>query len=52
MHIKITTVILTLNEEIHIERCMLNAERYSQRVIVIDSYSCDQTKKLVKNSRP
>jgi hypothetical protein len=49
MHIKITTVILTLNEEIHIERCMLNAERYSQRVIVIDSYSCDQTKKLVKN---
>lgn len=44
----LTTIILTYNEEIHIERCIKSVSAISERVIVIDSYSTDRTIELVK----
>lgn len=40
---KISVVILTYNEEIHIERCIKSAKKYSNNIFVIDSYSTDKT---------
>ncbi|MDX8400429.1 MAG: glycosyltransferase family 2 protein, partial [Gallionellaceae bacterium] len=39
----ITVLILTLNEEIHIERCVLSALRAADQVFVVDSFSSDRT---------
>ena len=44
----ITTIILTYNEEKHIERCLKNALRFSKKVYVIDSPSTDRTQELCK----
>jgi glycosyltransferase involved in cell wall biosynthesis len=39
----LTIVILTLNEEKHIERCLASAFQVARRVLVVDSFSTDQT---------
>lgn len=39
----ITTVILTLNEEPHIARCIRSLQRVSRRIVVVDSGSSDCT---------
>jgi glycosyltransferase involved in cell wall biosynthesis len=44
----ITVVILTFNEEIHIERCIRSALGITDNIIVIDSYSTDDTLKILK----
>lgn len=41
--LNISTIILTYNEEIHIERCIRNAQQFSSKVFVVDSYSTDNT---------
>ena len=43
MKLDITTLILTYNEEIHIERCLINASKFSKEIIIIDSFSTDKT---------
>lgn len=45
----ITTIVLTYNEEKHIERCLNNVLRFSKKVYVIDSPSTDRTKELCKS---
>lgn len=44
----ITTIILTYNEEKHIERCLNNALKFSSKVYVIDSPSTDRTQELCR----
>ena len=39
----ITVVILTLNEEKHIERCLARAFHVARQLLVVDSFSTDQT---------
>ncbi|MBW8683653.1 glycosyltransferase family 2 protein [Chitinophaga rhizophila] len=39
----ITVIILSYNEEKHIERCIANLSRITNRIIVIDSLSTDRT---------
>lgn len=39
----ITIIILTFNEELHIRRAIESASRIANEVIVVDSYSTDQT---------
>ncbi len=39
----ITVVILTYNEELHIQRCIENANIFAKEVILIDSFSNDKT---------
>lgn len=39
----ITAIILTYNEEIHIERCIQSVQKVCSNVLVVDSYSQDRT---------
>src|SRR5680860_539894 len=48
MH-SISTIILSYNEERHIERCVKNAQRFSQDVYLVDSYSTDRTLAIAKS---
>ncbi len=45
----ITTIILTYNEEIHIERCLNNVLRFSREIFVVDSFSTDHTVYLAES---
>ena len=44
----ITAIILTYNEEKHIERCLLSIKDLAKRIIIIDSLSDDNTLNIVK----
>ncbi|CAZ95175.1 glycosyltransferase family 2 protein [Zobellia galactanivorans] len=48
MH-SISTFILTYNEEKHIERCVKNAQRFSETVYIVDSFSSDKTVELAQS---
>lgn len=43
---KISVTIITLNEERNIERCILSVQDIADEIIVLDSYSKDQTKTI------
>ena len=45
---KISTTIITLNEERNIERCILSLQKISDEIIVLDSYSTDRTEEICK----
>jgi glycosyltransferase involved in cell wall biosynthesis len=45
----ITVLILTLNEERHIIRCLESVRGLARRVVVVDSGSTDQTQSIAKN---
>lgn len=45
----ISVIILTFNEEKHIERCILNAKRFSSSIFLVDSFSTDNTKLIAEN---
>ena len=40
---KITALIITKNEEIHIERCIDNLKNLVNDILIIDSFSSDKT---------
>lgn len=42
----ITVVILTYNEQIHIERAIASAKKIANRIVVVDSFSSDKTKEI------
>lgn len=44
----ISVIILAYNEEKHIERCILNAQRFSTAVFVVDSFSADKTVEIAE----
>ena len=43
---KLSVVIISLNEELNIERCLLSVKEIADEIIVIDSYSKDRTKEI------
>lgn len=45
----ITAIILTKNEEIHIERCIRSISSVCNEVIVVDSYSTDRTGEIAQS---
>lgn len=45
---KISTVIITKNEETNIERCLLSVLDFSDEVIVVDDFSLDKTPDICK----
>ena len=45
---KVTAIILTFNEELHIKRCLKSLRKITNDIIVIDSYSSDKTVKIAK----
>lgn len=44
----VTALILTYNEGLHIERCLSRVVPYVERVVVVDSFSTDQTLTLAQ----
>ena len=44
----ISTIILTFNEEKHIERCIKNAKQFSKDIYLVDSFSSDNTVAIAK----
>jgi glycosyltransferase involved in cell wall biosynthesis len=46
--LSITAIILTFNEEVHIDRCLSRIQPLAQRVIVIDSFSTDRTVEIAR----
>ncbi len=47
-HESLTAIILTFNEEIHIERAVRCARRVAGKVYIVDSFSTDRTVEIVK----
>jgi glycosyltransferase involved in cell wall biosynthesis len=45
----ITVIILTYNEEIHIERCLNNAKKFAKEIFVVDSFSTDGTVEIAES---
>ena len=45
----ISVIILTYNEEKHIERCIANAKKFAKTIYVVDSFSTDATVQIAKN---
>jgi glycosyltransferase involved in cell wall biosynthesis len=45
----ITAIILTYNEEKHIERCLRSLSQVARRVVVVDCYSTDNTVTLARS---
>lgn len=46
---EISVIILTYNEEQHIQRCLENAFQLAQEVFVVDSFSYDKTLEIAEN---
>ena len=49
--ISLTAIVLTFNEEIHIERCLGNLKGLVARIVVVDSFSTDRTVELARALR-
>lgn len=47
--VKISAVIITLNEEKNIERCIRSVQRVANEVLVVDSFSNDNTEQICRN---
>ena len=48
MNNSIAVIILTFNEEIHIERCIRSVKAVTDEIIVVDSFSTDRTCEIAK----
>lgn len=46
--LSITAIILTFNEEIHIERCITRIAPLAERIVVVDSFSTDRTVEIAR----
>ena len=44
----ISAVIITFNEETNIERCIASLQQVADEIVVLDSYSTDQTVAIAK----
>ncbi|MEY2792738.1 MAG: hypothetical protein RJA76_730 [Bacteroidota bacterium] len=44
----ITVVILTYNEELHLARCIQSLQNLVKRIVIVDSFSNDQTKQIAQ----
>lgn len=50
MEKKITTIILTYNEELNIQKCIDSVKDISRKIIIIDSFSTDKTEEIAKSN--
>ena len=46
--IKLSVIIITFNEEVNIERCLRSVQNIADEVIVVDSFSSDNTEEICK----
>lgn len=45
----LTVIILTFNEEMHIERCIRSVQSIAKRIVVVDSFSTDNTETICRS---
>ena len=45
----LTIIILTKNEEQNLEKCIVSFKGVAQRIVIVDSYSTDNTVELAKS---
>ena len=45
----LTTIILTYNEEKNIKQCIESIQKIVKRIVVVDSFSTDQTVEIAKS---
>lgn len=45
----ISILILTFNEELHIERCIKSLQQFAKDIFIVDSYSTDKTVKIAES---
>lgn len=48
MQVKLSAVIITFNEEKNIERCLQSLQAVADEIVVVDSFSTDQTEEICK----
>lgn len=46
--LSLTMIVLTYNEEIHIERCLRNVLPIAEHIVVVDSFSTDRTVEIAR----
>ncbi len=46
----ITVIILTYNENLHLERCIQSVKQITNKILVVDSFSTDSTLEIAKKS--
>jgi len=46
---ELSVIILTFNEEIHLERCVLSVQPIAQKIYIVDSFSSDRTVEIANN---
>lgn len=46
---KISAVIITLNEEQYLDRCLKSLQKVADEIVVVDSFSTDQTQAIAKS---
>ena len=44
----LTAIILTYNEEIHLERCLKSLKDICKDIVIVDSFSNDKTEEIAK----
>jgi len=49
MEIQVSAVIITLNEDRNIERCLASLDAIADEIVVVDSFSTDRTEAICKN---
>ena len=47
--IKLSVVIITYNEEKNIERCLISVKAIADEIVVLDSFSIDQTQAICES---
>jgi glycosyltransferase involved in cell wall biosynthesis len=45
---QITVIILTFNEQLHLSRCIESVKDIAKRIIIVDSFSTDETESIAK----
>lgn len=49
MYPRITAIIITHNEQLHLDRCISSLKKVVDEIIVVDSYSSDRTEQIAKS---
>jgi glycosyltransferase involved in cell wall biosynthesis len=49
MNNDLSVIILTFNEELHIERCVKSLQSFTKEIFIIDSFSTDRTVEIAKS---
>jgi glycosyltransferase involved in cell wall biosynthesis len=47
--LKISVIIITFNEENHIERCLLSVQGIADEIVIVDSFSTDRTEEIASH---